>query len=142
MLKKGTGLAVSEDQFQILSKQIEGVALFLQQFATATEKRFDAIETRIGHLESDVAVLKKDVGVLKNHVGALEEEAGSIRVRITTIETEMVTKEYLDYKLMDFISRGKKEDHKMNTLVHLLCDKQLITKQEMRRIVALEPYTE
>ncbi len=165
--QKATGIAVNTDQFQALSKQmeglatqvdtltiqvgslatqvdtvtkqvsalatrvdslttqVEGIALFLQQFSTATEKRFDRLET-------EVAIIK--------------EEVGSLRVRVTTIESEMVTKEYLDYKFMeirdDFTSKGRREDQKVNTLIHLLCDKRVITKQEMKRIAALEPYAE
>ncbi|MFH0780074.1 MAG: hypothetical protein V1928_04450 [Parcubacteria group bacterium] len=92
-------------------------------FADKTEQRFDKIESDVSELKHDVSDLKTDV---------------------TEIRSKMVTKEYLDDKLADL--RGdlvvlmRKEDTKLKTLVEILCQRNVISKEEMNQVISREPF--
>jgi hypothetical protein len=58
----------------------------------------------------------------------------------------MVTKDYLDEKLADL--RGdlvvliRKEDNKLKKLIDILCQHKLISSQEKKQILSLEPFAQ
>lgn len=92
----------------------------IKSFANQTEQRFQK-------LESDVSELKGDVNKIK---------------------ATMVTKDYFDEKLTDKLAdwRGdivvlvRKEDHKLEALVKSLAQKSLITDDEAKTVLMLEPF--
>ncbi|NQV12215.1 hypothetical protein HQ524_02540 [Candidatus Uhrbacteria bacterium] len=61
-------------------------------FAKSTEENFVIVKADISDLKTDVGVLKTDVAVLKISVEKLE-------TNVTRIDSQMVTKHYLDDKL-------------------------------------------
>jgi len=64
--------------------------------------------------------------------------------RLTRIESQMVTKEYLDDKLInlkaDLTVVMRKEDHKLEALTRLLAAKNVISENDAKSILALEPF--
>ncbi len=67
-----------------------------------------------------------------------------IEQRLNRVESTMVTKEYLDEKMAD--QRGdltilmRKEDTKVRALTELLCQKKIITPEEQKRLLGMEPF--
>ena len=75
---------------------------------------------------------------------AVNEFSASTDKRFTKIESQMVTKDYLDEKMSDL--RGdltiltRKEDQKVKRLVEILKNRKLITDKEVKEIMAMEPF--
>lgn len=94
-----------------------------------SEKRLDEI--------FEVVTFIKDNAVTKQEFSSLEK-------RVIKIEATMITKEYLDEKLADL--RGdlvvlmRKEDTKLKTLVDILTKKQVITDNDAKQILTMEPF--
>ena len=63
---------------------------------------------------------------------------------ITAIKATMVTKEYLDDKLSDLkgdlVVLMRKEDRKVSALVDVLRVKQVLSDEEAKRILTMEPF--
>lgn len=55
-------------------------------------------------MHGDIGGIKSDIGTLKSDVGSLKSDVGDLKVRVTRIEMNMVTKDYLDDKLADLHS--------------------------------------
>jgi hypothetical protein len=66
--------------------------------------------------------------------------------RLDKVEATMVTKDYLDDKLSDL--RGdlvvlmRKEDNKLKTLIDILKVKRIISADDEKRILSMEPFPE
>lgn len=81
------------------------------------------------------------INVFSSHV---DEEFSGIKSEISSIRSEMVTKDYLNEKLADL--RGdlvvlvRKEDKKLAATLDLLVGKSLITRDEAAVVLALEPF--
>ena len=88
----------------------------INDFANHTEKKFDNLEGRFDNLEGEV----------------------------NTIKTTMVTKDYLDDKLSDL--RGdlvvlmRKEDKKVKALIDILRERQVLTDEDVKKILSMEPF--
>lgn len=88
----------------------------VHSFATSTE-------TRLQNIESSVSSLDNRVGHLEN---------------------QMVTKEYLDEKLSDL--RGdlvvllRKEDKKVAKLIEILQNNNVISQDDAKQVLSLEPF--
>ncbi len=84
---------------------------------------------------------------LKEHMVMKEDfdqDIKGINSEMQSIRSEMVTKEYLDEKLGDL--RGdltvlmRKEDVKLRELITILQTKQVLTPEEVKRLLQLEPF--
>jgi len=88
----------------------------IHSFSTEVDKRFN-------NLEKDVNSLTKDVNYLKS---------------------QMVTKDYLDDKLIDLkgdlVVLMRKEDAKVKRLVEILTKKNILTEKDAQEIIAMEPF--
>jgi predicted nucleic acid-binding Zn-ribbon protein len=95
----------------------------INTFADNVETRFDSVDHRLD---------------------SVEHRLDSVEHRLDSVEINMVTKEYLDDKLMDLKSDlvilMRKEDHKLNTLVDILFKKKLLTEQDKEQLTSLEPF--
>lgn len=105
----------------------------------------------------DNAVMKNDfearmTGVenrmtgVENRMTGVENRMIGIEKRLTKVESQMVTKDYLDEKMADL--RGdlvvlvRKEDTKLKTLIDILEEKRVITKNEALKIMKMEPFAQ
>ena len=108
------------------------------------DKRFDSLETLVKEGQSTLQDLME---VINNFATRVQGEFTEIHTDIANIKgqlaTRVVTKDYLDEKLLDLkgelFSRTKKEDRQFTTLVNILTTKKILTKTEKRRIGELSP---
>ncbi|MBI2645160.1 hypothetical protein HYW94_03255 [Candidatus Uhrbacteria bacterium] len=117
----------------------------INSYATNTDRRLEKIEVRLDTMD----------GRLDTMDGRLDTMDG----RLTRVESQMVTKEYLDERLGKFRSditdymdkrlldlKGdlvvimKSEDRKLSALVELLVHKSILTTSEARSIARMEPF--
>ncbi len=97
-----------------------------------------------------VTDIKEAIGVFSNNVEdrfeRLESKVDGIDTRLTKVESQMVTKEYLDDKLADLrgdlVIMVRKEDTKLKKLVDILEQRQVISINEREAIFALEPFAQ
>ena len=75
---------------------------------------------------------------------AIGEFSNRVDKELATIKAVMVTKDYLDDKLLnmkgDMVVMMRKEDDKVKTLVQILQRKNLLNDDEAKSIFALEPF--
>lgn len=83
---------------------------------------------------------------MSEFAGKVEIRFDKLEVKTTKIEATMVTKEYLDEKLADL--RGdlvvlmRKEDTKLKTLIGILRQKQIISENDEKQILTMEPFAQ
>jgi hypothetical protein len=74
----------------------------------------------------------------------IDGRVDGIDVRLTRVESQMVTKAYLDDKLIDLKADltvvMRKEDHKLEALTRLLASKKVISEDDANNILSLEPF--
>jgi len=106
-----------------LSEKVDSVLDAIGEFSTKVDQRFERIESDITGIKSDVSGMKSDIVGIKN---------------------QMVTKAYLDDKLIDLKADltvvMRKEDHKLEALTKLLATKKVITDADANSILSLEPF--
>ena len=74
----------------------------------------------------------------------VEKRFDGVESRLDKVESTMVTKDYLDDKLADL--RGdlvvlmRKEDKKVMALIDILKERKLITDDDVKKIMAMEPF--
>jgi archaellum component FlaC len=99
-------------------------------FSTKVDGRFERIESEIGVIKSEIVGIKSDITGMKSD--------------IVGIKNQMVTKAYLDDKLIDLKADltvvMRKEDHKLEALTRLLAAKKIISETDANGILSLEPF--
>jgi len=105
-------------------------------------------EPTISDVLSAVGGVMEAIGEFSNKVDGrferLEGQMDNMNGRLTRVESQMVTKAYLDDKLIDLKADltivMRKEDHKLEALTRLLAAKKVITKDDAEGILSLEPF--
>jgi hypothetical protein len=73
-----------------------------------------------------------------------DERLNRIESDVVSIKSQMVTKEYLDDKLInlkaDLTVLLRKEDNKLSALTKQLASKKVITNDDAKNISAMEPF--
>lgn len=109
-----------------------------QDILNAINSFANVVENCFNTLEHDVSGLKSDVSDLKVKASNSEKD-------IANIKNQMVTKHYLDEKLYDLrgdlILLTRKEDAKLGTLVDILEKREIISQNEARQVLSLEPFS-
>lgn len=93
----------------------------------------------------------KNEGTINEVLEAVNTLSTNMDGRLSRLESDMkqvkatmVTKDYLDDKLADL--RGdlvvlmRKEDKKVQSLIEVLCSKKVISTEEAKRILSMEPF--
>ncbi len=117
-----------------LQQSIDTVLSAVNTFAEHMENRFNTLENRFDGLE--------------NRFDGLENRFDGLDQRLTNVESiiqnKIVTKDYLDEKLMDLrgdlIVMIRKEDNKLLKLVETVENRKLISHQESQIIMSMEPF--
>ena len=82
--------------------------------------------------------------IINNYATHIEEEIGGIKTEIGGIKATMVTKDYLDDKLSDLkgdiIITMRKEDMKFKALVEILQKRNLISSEDVRTVLSMQPF--
>ena len=88
------------------------------------------------------------IGEFSNRVdqrlNSIEGDVASLKGEVMAIKSTMVTKDYLDDKLLnmkgDMVVMMRKEDEKVKTLVQILKEKSVLSDADVKIIFALEPF--
>ncbi|MFH1253658.1 MAG: hypothetical protein V1664_05040 [Candidatus Uhrbacteria bacterium] len=99
------------------------------------------LKTDVSGLKTDVASLKIDVSGLKTDVAGLKTDVSSIK---STLNTQVVTKEYLDQKTAeirgDFTIALRKEDGKLGVLTNKLGNRKVLSAADVQEVLLMEPF--
>lgn len=124
----------------------------INSFASDVQKEFTVLKTDVGTLKtdvsvlksdvstlkSDVSVLKTDVATLKSDVSVLKTDVSTLKTDVNRIESQMVTKSYLDEKLGNFkgdmVALIRKEDNKTDRIVEELERHQVLPPASIQSI--------
>lgn len=105
------------------------IVTFIKDNAVAKEE-FDGLRSDVSGVRSDVSSLKTDVKGLVQ--------------RVDKIEATMVTKNYLDDKLVDvkgdIIAELRHEDKKVVALIEVLRNRNVISSDEAKGILGMKPF--
>lgn len=103
----------------------------MDKMSTDIDERFDKIEATMATKVDLVAAVQR---------------IDKIEVKVNHIETQMVTKSYLDEKLYDLkgdlIVIARKEDRKVNSVVNLLRQKNIFSAQEAAEVLSAAVFSE
>jgi len=81
------------------------------------------------------------IGVFSNKV---EKRFDKVEGRLTKMEANMVTRDLLDEKLNDLKADltvlMRKEDRKLETLIEILRNKQVLSEEESKIVLSMEPF--
>jgi hypothetical protein len=108
-----------------------------QDTQPTTQDILEAIQDFSTHVDGQFEKVDKRFGQADNRFDGIEQ-------RLAKVEATMVTKDYLDDKLGDL--RGdltilmRKEDTKMKALVAILHKRGVITEDDTKHILAMEPF--
>lgn len=73
-----------------------------------------------------------------------DKRLDKIENQLTKVESQMVTKDYLDDKLADLkgdlVVLTRKEDNKLKALVDILAEKKVLNDEDKKRIFTMEPF--
>jgi hypothetical protein len=112
---------------------LEAIGAFAEQVDVrfdSVDRRFEAVDRRFDKIEADIGGMKSDIGGMKSD--------------IVRIESQMVTKSYLDDKLADLkgdmVVMLRTEDQKVNRLVGVLAKKGALTSVETRDVFSFRPF--
>jgi len=118
---------------------ISDVLEAVNNFSTRVDERFDRIEGRLDGVEGRL-------DRVDGRFDKVDERFGSLESDVAHIKNVMVTKEYLDDKLADLkgdlVLLTRKEDKKLKMLIQILEKRRLISPEEVKQIVAMEPFPE
>ena len=82
--------------------------------------------------------------IIKSGVDEVDKRAGRMEADLEHVKNQMVTKDYLDEKLAEnygnLVVLMRKEDVKLLRLVELLKKKAVISDDEVKELLALEPF--
>ncbi|OGY42124.1 MAG: hypothetical protein A2Y67_01895 [Candidatus Buchananbacteria bacterium RBG_13_39_9] len=110
----------------------EEILQAVNEFAGHTEEKFNAIDSKFNNIDTNF-------DKVANRFDRIENE-------ISEIKSTMVTKDYLDDKLADL--RGdlvvlmRKEDTKVRALIDILKVRKVISEEDVKKILALEPFSQ
>lgn len=107
----------------------------MQALFNRTDQRFNEV--------FDVVTFIKDNAVTKEE---FNRDISGIDKRLTRVEATMVTKDYLDEKMMDLrgdlVVMTRKEDVKLKALVGVLHGKKVISNTDVKKIYSMEPFAQ
>lgn len=102
-----------------LSGTVQDVLDVINDFSTRMDERFVGVESDIKDIKGGIKEMKSTM-------------------------TTMVTMDYLDDKLADqmgdFVIAMRKGDHKVRALIEVLRDRKIITEDDAKRILGMEPF--
>lgn len=87
----------------------------------------------------------KNEPATKEILEAINEFSAKVDERFDKVEAVMVTKDYLDEKLSDLrgdlVVLTRKEDVKLRALAEILRKHNVISEQEFKQVLSMEPFS-
>jgi hypothetical protein len=101
---------------------------------TKTDEILEAINAYANHNEKQLESIKSDI----------QQFQSKTEKRFDKIESTMITKDFLEDKLADLrgdlVVLTRKEDKKVNTLVDILKEKNVLNDDEVKKIIGMAPF--
>jgi len=125
-----------------LKNVVEDILVTVNQSANQTQEQFEKIDERFEKIESTMAT-KAD---LEGFATKKDLEGFATKDDLEKMETRLVTKDYLDDKMLDL--RGdlvvmlRKGDTKLKTLVGVLAGRKVIDENDVKKIYSPEPFAQ
>ena len=111
---------------------------------TLKQEVLGAIEDVLIAVNALSTKMDADVEGLKNEMGEMKKEIGVMRTDLNYVQSQMVTKDYLDKRVSEIrgesIPLVRKEDEKLSATIGLLCNKDVISKEEQKVLLKMEPF--
>jgi tetrahydromethanopterin S-methyltransferase subunit G len=137
MNEKETNEEKFNARLDITDQKIDDVLNAVNQFASHTEERFQKIDTRLDGMDKRFDGMDKRFDRVDGRLDGVDD-------RMDRMETTMVTKDYLDDKLADLkgdiITVVRKEDTKVVALISILRTRNVLTKDDEMRLLAMAPF--
>ena len=124
----------------LTKEEFRGTTLTKQEFrdTAVTKQEFNELFEIVTFIKDNAASREDLTGL------ATKEDLAAVDKRLSRVESEMATKEYIDNKFADWrgdmVSMTRKEDIKLKTLVNILGERKVITAKDQKKIFALEPF--
>lgn len=132
-------------KFDGLSKKTDESIERLSQKTDALDRKYDALDRKTDEILGAVGEVLEAIGHFsdktESRFEAIDHRFEAIEKRL---DTDMVTKSYLDEKLFDL--KGdltvlmRKEDAKLLRLVDILETRKVITPEDVNAVLAMEPF--
>lgn len=122
------------NKFDGLDKKVDG----LDKKVDGLDKKFDLLDKKVDNLDQKI-----DQNFIDLHT-SMSDFATHTDEQFVEIRATMVTKDHLDKKLGslsgELVELTRKEDAKLITLVDVLHERKSITKEDMKKVVTIEPF--
>ena len=139
--KRFTGL---EKQFTDLSDKTDKRFNSVDKRFNSVDKRFDDVDKRFTGLDKRIDGIKAGNEEILSAINTYSEENDKHLEKIDRQLTKMIDRDYLDEKNADL--RGdlvvimRKEDVKVKKLVDILQKRRVISAEEVKEILSMEPF--
>jgi len=155
MITRVSGLEDKTVSLGIKTVSLEGKVNNLGDKVTRLEGKVNGLSNKVDRMDVKITRLEKSVDEIKDTTVQILEAVGvfsnntekrfeKLENRVGKIEVTMVTKEYLDEKLLnlraDLLLMMRKGNLKLEEAVAILCERKAITPEEAKRILAMEPF--
>ena len=137
---------------QAIDHKFTGLFGGLDQKFTGLEGKFTSLDQKLtDHIEESkqihediLSAVNAGFTTVTTEIHEIKQDITGIKGRLNNVESQMVTKDYLDDKLHDL--RGdltvviRKEDRKVVALIDELRQTKVLSEPAAQRILALEPF--
>ncbi|MFH1253729.1 MAG: hypothetical protein V1664_05395 [Candidatus Uhrbacteria bacterium] len=116
---------------------------------------FSDLEQRMSDFKTDLNDVKKDLNAVKTDLNEVRSDLDEVKADLngvktdlrgvrSTVNTQMVTKDYLDQKISelrgDILTTIRKEDNKLGTLTNKLAQRKILPTSDIQEILSMEPF--
>jgi hypothetical protein len=132
-----------------LGKTVGGLEKKIDEKVGGLEKKIDE---KVGGLEKKIdekvgglaEIVNELVEVVNDYATDIDKRFDSVENNISWMKSNMVTKDYLDRKMADMkgdlVAMIRDEDKKLGITVETLAEKKVISKDDEKRILSMEPF--
>ncbi len=130
----------SSDKKEIL-ESIQGLEIRMNDRFDKIDMRFEKVDERFDKIDGRFEATESE---LMEAIHDLSDQLEGLTGRVTRIESQMVTKDYLDRKIDDLrgdlVALSKKTNTKFNVLIEQLVINGTLKRKVADQILALEPF--
>jgi predicted nucleic acid-binding Zn-ribbon protein len=115
----------------------------INSYATNTDRRLEKIECRLDGIDNRLDGIDNRLDGIDNRLDGIDNRLDGMNSRLMRVESQMVTKEYLDDKLADLkgdiLTILRKEDRRVTALVEIMQKKNLLSVEEVKFLETMQP---
>lgn len=119
-------LAVQHNEIAELKSTVDDVLVTINSFADEVKREFSEVKNDISGLNSRMSGVEERLGAVESRLGDVEG----------TINTQMVTKDYLDKKFAEFGVEHNDKHKRVEKLTNILHKKKILNVAETQIVLA------